>query len=87
MYRESYIPDGPTSKYYYDHVVGATYYINEKGRRNYNIPQDKVPHGVVPPDDESRGKTMLRILYILFAIVLAVLFTSIYLLIKSFSHV
>lgn len=87
MYRNSYIPDGPKNKYGYDHVVGATYYINEKGRRNYNIPQDTVPHGVIPPDNEGRSKTTLRLLYILFAIVLAVLFTSIYLLIKSFSHV
>ncbi len=87
MYRESYIPDGPRNKYHYDHVVGATYYINKKGRRNYNIPQDTLPHGVVPPDDENKGKTMLRILYILFAIVLAMLFTLIYLLIKSFNYV
>jgi len=86
MYQENYIPDGPRNKWCYDHVMGASYYIDSKGRRNYAVPQEEVPHGIVPPDEESRIQELKRIIFILVAVILALIFSFFYIILKITSN-
>lgn len=83
MYKEDYIPDGPEGAVKYDPVLGAEYRI-ENGKRIYISDHDMRP---VPDEEKDLKVFVLTILSIIAALIIAVVLTFIYLIIRLTHHV